>query len=131
MGDLDNDGRTDVVIVSHRTPLAFFRNQTSPGAHSVDFLLEGTRSNRDGIGAIVTVKAGGRVRRGWRFGGGSFQSASDPRLHFGLGQDRIAEVEVHWPSGQIDRFTGIESDRSYRLREGSKTAFPLRAFANP
>ena len=121
VGDLDNDGRTDAVIVSDRTPLAYFHNQTVSGGHFVDFVLEGTRSNRDGIGAVVTVKAGGRARRGWRFGGGSFQSASDPRLHFGLGQDRIDLVEVRWPSGQVDRFVNLESDRRYRLREGAGT----------
>ena len=52
----------------------------------------------------LRVTAGGRHRRAWRYGGGSYQSASDPRLHFGLGQDRIEEVEVRWPSGQVDRF---------------------------
>ena len=129
VGDLDNDGRTDVVIVPHRTPLAFFHNQTNSGSHTVDFLLEGTRSNRDGVGAVVTIKAGGRIRRGWRFGGGSFQSASDPRLHFGLGQDRIDEVEVRWPSGQVDRFANLESDRSYRLREGKETPTVLESLS--
>ena len=118
-GDLDNDGRIDLVSVPQNTPLVFFHNQTASAAgHAVTFLLEGTRSNRDGVGAVVTVTAGGRRRRAWRYGGGSYQSASDPRLHFGLGQDRIDEVEVRWPSGQVDRFENLEVDRCYRLREG-------------
>ena len=98
------------------------------GGHAVAFLLEGTRSNRDGVGAVVTVTAGGRRRRAWRYGGGSYQSASDPRIHFGLGADRIEQVEVRWPSGQVDRFTDLEADRCYRLREGDKAPASSRSF---
>ena len=127
-GDLDNDGRLDLVSVPQNTPLVFFHNQTvSSGGHAVSFLLEGTRSNRDGVGAVVTVTAGGRRRRAWRFGGGSYQSASDSRLHFGLGQDRIDGVEVRWPSGRVDRFAHLDVDRCYRLKEGDAVATPLRS----
>ena len=77
------------------------------------------------MGAVVTVRAGGRRQRAWRFGGGSFQSASDPRVHFGLGQDKIDEIEVRWPSGQVDRFSNVEAGRCYRLREGDKS--PIRS----
>ena len=120
-GDLDNDGRIDLVCVPQNTPLVFFHNQTATTAgHAVSFLLEGTKSNRDGIGAVVTITAGGRRRRAWRYGGGSYQSASDPRLHFGLGQDHVEQLEVRWPSGAVDRFNSdqITPDRCYRLREG-------------
>jgi len=123
-GDLDNDGRIDLVSVPQNTPLVYFHNQTA-GGHAVSFLLEGTKSNRDGVGAAVTITAGGRRRSAWRYGGGSYQSASDPRLHFGLGHDRIDEVEVRWPSGRVDRFAHLEVDRSYRLREGDATPTPL------
>ena len=120
-GDLDNDGRIDLVSVPQNTPLVFFHNRTATTAgHAVSFLLEGTKSNRDGIGAVVTVMAGGRSLRAWRYGGGSYESASDPRVHFGLGQDRALEVEVRWPSGLVDRFKNIASDRCYRLREGDR-----------
>jgi hypothetical protein len=73
VGDLDNDGRPDLVIVSQQSPLAYIHNRTA-GGHSVSLLLEGTRSNRDGVGSLVTIKAGGRARRAWRLGGGSFLS---------------------------------------------------------
>ncbi len=127
-GDLDNDGLIDLVMVPQNVPLVFFRNRgASVAGHYVSFLLEGTRSNRDGVGAVVTVTAGGRRRRAWRYGGGSYQSASDPRLHFGLGRDRVEEVEVHWPSGQVDRFKNVESDRCYRLREGESLRAPREA----
>ncbi len=127
-GDLDNDGRLDLVSVPQNTPLVFFHNQTaSAGGHAVSFLLEGTKSNRDGVGTVVTVTAGGRRRRAWRYGGGSYQSASDSRLHFGLGQDRIDGVEVRWPSGRVARFAHLEVDRCYRLKEGDPMPTPLRS----
>src|SRR5262249_17397464 len=101
-----------------------FHNQSRTG-HAVSLLLEGTRSNRDGIGAVVTVTAAGRQRRAWRSGGGSFESASDPRLHFGLGDDPLEQVAVRWPSGPGDRYAGLEVDRAYKLREGVRDALPL------
>ena len=130
-GDLDNDGRMDLISVSQDMPLAFFHNQTASAGHAVSFVLEGTRSNRDGVGAVVSLRAGGRGRRAYRYGGGSYQSASDARLHFGLGQDRIEEVEVRWPSGQIDRFGHLEADHRYRLKEGNATPMPLRSLTRP
>jgi tetratricopeptide (TPR) repeat protein len=125
--DLDNDGRLDLVILSQNTPLGYFHNQTETGP-AVSFLLEGTRSNRDGIGAVVTVTAGGRQRRSWRYGGGSYQSASDPRVHFGLEQCEIEQVEVRWPSGRIDRYRQVEPGRAYRLREGGAAPQVVRRF---
>jgi tetratricopeptide (TPR) repeat protein len=117
-GDLDNDGRIDVVIVSQDEPVALFHNQTVPG-HFLTLRLEGTTSNRDAVGAVVTVITDGRARVAPRLGGGSYQSAGDPRLHFGLGAARQAErVEVRWPSGRVDRFEKLAVDSGYLLREG-------------
>jgi tetratricopeptide (TPR) repeat protein len=117
-GDLDQDGRIDVAILPQRSPMGYFHNET-PGGHSVAFELEGTRSNRDAIGAVVTLSAAGRRRRAWRTGGGSYQSASSPRIHFGLGDDHIEGVEVRWPSGRLDRYGAVAADQCYRLREGA------------
>jgi enediyne biosynthesis protein E4 len=129
-GDLDNDGRIDLVSISQDVPLVFFHNQTASAAgHAITFHLEGTRSNRDGVGAVITVTAGGRRRRAWRYGGGSYQSASDPRLHFGLGQDRIDEVEVRWPSGRVDRFKDLKVDHCYHWKEGDSTPILIRSFS--
>ena len=85
------------------------------------------------MGARVTVAAGGRTQTAWRFGGGSYQSASDPRLHFGLGDaTRIESVEVHWPgSGQTDRYDGLPADAGYLLREGGGTPSSLPGFPAP
>ena len=93
------------------------------------FRLEGTKSNRDGVGASVTVTAGGRRQVAQRCGGGSYQSANDPRLHFGLADsDRVDSVEVRWPSGQVDRFTDLVADTGYLLREGEPESAPLPGF---
>src|SRR5262249_39218575 len=109
-GDLDNDGRIDIALLSQNSPVAYLRNRT-PAGHSVTLRLEGTTSNRDAVGAHVAVTAGGRRQVAQRSGGGSYLSASDPRLHFGLGgAARIEVVEVTWPSGRIDRYRDLAAD---------------------
>jgi enediyne biosynthesis protein E4 len=128
-GDLDNDGRVDLLIVAQDRPLAFFHNRSGGDGHFVTFRLAGTASNRDGVGARVAVTAGGRRRAALRCGGGSYQSASDPRLHFGLGPcERVESVEVRWPSGLVDRHRDLPADAGYLLREGAATAEPLAGF---
>jgi enediyne biosynthesis protein E4 len=127
-GDLDNDGRRDLLIVSQNSPLAYFHNLTAAG-HCLTLQLEGTVSNRDAIGARVSVTAGARRVMAWRTGGGSYQSASDPRIHIGLGDAAQAEqVEVTWPSGRVDRFGPLAADAGYQLREGAAAAAPLKGF---
>jgi tetratricopeptide (TPR) repeat protein len=121
VGDLDNDGRLDALVLDQNQPLVYLRNRTEPPGHFVRFSLEGTRSNRDAVGARVTITSGGRRRMSERVGGGSYQSASDPRLHFGLGDARqVDSIDVRWPSGQVDHHAGLSADREYRLREGAK-----------
>jgi len=121
IGDLDNDGRLDAVVLNQNEPLVYLHNTTKMPGHFIKFSLIGTQSNRDGVGARVTIACGGRRLMAERTGGGSYQSASDPRLHFGLGTFRqIESVEVRWPSGQVDHHEGLIADREYRLREGAK-----------
>jgi tetratricopeptide (TPR) repeat protein len=128
-GDLDNDGRTDVLILVQNEPLVVLCNQTQRAGHWVTFQLEGTKSNRDGVGSIVRIKAGGRMQVLERFGGGSYQSASDPRLHAGLGNaGRVEEVEVCWPSGRIERWRDLRRDTGYLLREGESATHLLAGF---
>jgi tetratricopeptide (TPR) repeat protein len=129
-GDLDNDGRVDAVILAQNEPVAFFHNQTRAAGRFVTFQLEGTRSNRDGVGARVTVIARGQTQVAQRLGGGSYQSAHDPRLHFGLADsDRVDIVLVRWPSGKIDRWTDVAAGHAYRLREGDPRPEPLAGFS--
>ena len=128
-GDLDNDGRIDAIVQCQNEPLVYLRNKTAGESHWLVLRLEGVRSNRDGIGARVLIEAGGRRQVHHRFGGGSYQSAGDLRLHCGLREcTRVDRLEVRWPSGQVDRYDGLEADRGYLLREGSRAATPLRGF---
>ena len=131
VGDLDNDGRLDVLILSHNQPLAYLHNRTK--ARPVpDAPPGGSRSNRDAVGAKVAVIAGGRRRVAQRVGGGSYQSASDPRLHFGLGgADRVESIEIVWPSGRISRFRDLKADNGYLLVEGALEPSPLIGFPQP
>jgi tetratricopeptide (TPR) repeat protein len=134
-GDLDNDGRVDLVILAQDGPLALFHNSSKSAGrarHFVTLGLEGTSSNRDAVGARVVVRAGGRRQTRQRTGGGSYQSASDPRLHFGLGATtKIEEIEVTWPSGRVDRYHDLAADTGYLIREGRPGAAPLKGFRAP
>jgi enediyne biosynthesis protein E4 len=131
VGDLDNDGRLDVLVTAHDRPLAYFHNQSTRAGHFVTIQLVGTASNRDGVGAKVTLKVGGKRQVAQRVGGSSYQSAQDGRLHFGLGaMRRIEAVEVAWPSGRVDRHFDLEADIGYRLREGDSLPSRLAGFCS-
>jgi tetratricopeptide (TPR) repeat protein len=128
-GDLDNDGRVDFLVMAQDGPLAWFHNRTERPGHFVTFLLEGTRSNRDGVGARVVVETKRERRVAHRVGGGSYLAACDGRIHLGLGASTSVDaVEVLWPSGRRDRWTGLAADAGYRLREGDRSARPLPGF---
>ena len=86
--------------------------------------LVGTQSNRDAIGARVTLRAGTLVQVNEVRGGGSYLSQNDLRVHFGLGdKPEIEAVLVHWPDGVKERFEGVKSDRILKLRQGAGKAF--------
>ena len=127
-GDFDDDGRVDLILVGLDGPMAMLRNRTDPPGHFVSFTLEGATSNRDAVGAVITATLGDRRLRAWRTGGGSYLSASDPRVHFGLDEaTRVDCVEVKWPSGKVDRIESLEANRAYRLREGDTKATIARS----
>ncbi len=132
-GDIDNDGRLDLLFVAEGEPLAYFHNQGSTG-HFITLKLEGAPpgSTRDAVGARVVMTAGGRSQVTQRVGGGSFLSASDDRLHFGLGDATTVEVvEIRWPSGRVDHYTGLTVDRGYLIREGRSQAGLLPGWQRP
>lgn len=129
VGDVDNDGRSDVLILSLNDPVALFHNETPPREHFLALGLEGTTSNRDAVGSKVAVTAAGRTQVAARFGGGSYLSAGDPRLHFGLGSAKVVDrVEVTWPSGKRVIYQNLPADTGYRLREGDPKPERLRGF---
>ena len=131
-GDVDNDGRVDLVLVSENAPLALFRNQTVSSNRFLTLELEGTKSNRDAVGARVVVTVSGQTRVAVRSGGGSYLSSSDHRIHFGLGPAEVVDrVQVIWPSGQRDSHQGVNTNKGYRVREGDPVLRPLPLSVDP
>ena len=119
-GDLFNDGKIDVVVncIDH-TPV-LLRNVNPDKNHWVGIaLVGGPKSPRDAVGATVYVTAGGIRQRGDVMSGGSYESSNDQRLHFGLGQAAtIDAVEVHWPSGSVEKVALPSVDRFFVIEEG-------------
>jgi hypothetical protein len=118
-GDFDNDGDMDVLIMNVNEPPTLLRNEAPPGNHWIKVRLEGTKSNRSAIGARVVVRYGGKVQAQEVLSGCSFLSCNDPRLHFGLGDAKAADIEVHWPSGLVERIHSAAANQLLTLREGS------------
>jgi hypothetical protein len=111
-GDLNNDGSIDAVMTVLGGPIQVFMNRGS-GGHWLTITLRGTRSNRDGLGARVQVN--GQTR--FATTAGSYESASDRRLHFGLGAAKAAKVEISWPSGAHQVLNDVAADQFLEVRE--------------
>jgi hypothetical protein len=121
-GDLDNDGRVDLLIANNGMAPALLRNESGAGNHWLGVTLEGRGCSREAVGAMVTWSAGGVRRQRLKTGGGSYLSSHDPRLVFGLGRAaRVDWVEVKWPapSGRVERFSDLPIDRYMTLVEGT------------
>ncbi len=117
-GDYDNDGRIDAVVVNMDDTLTLLHNTTRNANHWLTVRTTGARSNRDGIGARVRLRAGGRDLVREVKTSGSFASSSDPRIHFGLGAaGRIESLEVKWPSGAKQTFTDVPVDQIVLVHE--------------
>lgn len=120
IGDLWNDGRLEAVVNNMNQQPMLLVNVAKNSNHWLGVRLVGTRSNRDGINARVTVVAGGRKWVDEVRSGSSFDSSNDLRLHFGLGQlTQVDRIEVRWPAGPTEIFAGGQVDRFLTLREGS------------
>ena len=111
--DINNDGKVDVVTTVLGGPPEVFMNRETSTNHWITICLEGTRSNRDGLGA--RIKVNGQVR--FTTTSGSYLSASDKRQHFGLGRATQANIEIVWPSGIHQRLDHVEVDRILRVQE--------------
>jgi enediyne biosynthesis protein E4 len=111
-GDYDDDGRTDAVVVNMDEGVALLHNTTRNGHHWLTVRTVGSRSNRDGIGAWIRLRAGGREQVREVRTSGSFASANDPRAHFGLGTAaKVDLLEVRWPGGAKQSFSEVPIDR--------------------
>jgi enediyne biosynthesis protein E4 len=118
-GDINNDGKLDVVVFNANAPPSVFLNETTNSNHRVLFRLIGTKSNRLAIGARVRVTTSQMTQIDEVRGGGSYNSTNDTRLHFGLGSEAtINKLEVFWPSGLRQEFSEIRADAIYEIKEG-------------
>jgi hypothetical protein len=119
VADYDNDGDLDILVSNNGQPAQLLRNDGGNKYHWLEIFLVGTKSNRDGVGARVKVVAGDLTQYDQRKGGMSFQSAQDPRLHFGLGKrETIDSIEIQWPSGMQTKLSNIKADQIVTLKEG-------------
>jgi hypothetical protein len=119
-GDLFNNGKVDVVINNMDGVPVLLRNVNPDDHHWVEMkLIGGPKSPRDAVGSTVYLTAGGIRRRQDVLSGGSYLSSNDMRVHFGLGDlDKVDQVEIHWPSGAVEKLTLPSVDRIYSIAEG-------------
>lgn len=118
VGDFNNDGYPDAGFVSLLDPPVLLQNAANMGNHWLGVHLRGTESNRDAIGArIVLSRGAGRITR-WVTGGGSFLSAHDYRVVFGLGRNaERSSLEIFWPNGLVQKVAGLSPDRYHEIEE--------------
>ncbi|HZT37397.1 MAG TPA: CRTAC1 family protein [Bryobacteraceae bacterium] len=117
-GDFDNDGDIDVVVNCVNDVPQLLRCDSTLKNRWIKIKCLGTKSNRSGIGARIYCVAGARRQMDEVRSGGSYISQNDLRVHFGLGQADRADVEVHWPSGIVDKLPGLACNRIYTVVEG-------------
>jgi hypothetical protein len=120
LGDLDNDGRTDIVLNPMNEPVVLLRNRHESGHHWLGVGLVG-RPYRDAVGSRLELEVGGETLVRAVKGGGSYLSSNDRRVVFGLGsRDRVGRLTVRWPSGKTQTWDGLSVDCYWKLTEGEE-----------
>ena len=123
--DFDNDGNPDLVVANNNDPPLLLHNSGAGGQHFITLRLVGVKSNRDAMGARVTLRAGPLRAIREVAGGGSYLSQSDLRLHFGLGERTIVDsIDIAWPSGSKQIIRNLAADQFYKIEEEEDRAFP-------
>ena len=121
VADLNGDGRLDVVVTALSAPAEVWLNDSPGASHWIEFALEGSKSNRDGIGSRIKVVAGGVTQYGQVCFAAGYGSSSGTPTHLGLGGSKTAElVEIRWPSGTIQELRDVAADRIVKVREPLK-----------
>jgi enediyne biosynthesis protein E4 len=119
--DIDNDGYLDVLVTTNNGPAYLFKNEGEDKANAIRIKTVGTRSNRDGIGAVVRVHAANGPQWKTVHSGSSYCSQSELTLTFGLAKASEADlVEIEWPSGQRDSLKKLKANATYTVQEGGK-----------
>jgi hypothetical protein len=121
VGDLDNDGKLDVLVANNGEAPLLLQNRAGAGNHWLGLSLRGEKCNRDAIGSRITWSAGGVERTRLKNNGGSYLSSHDPREVLGIGTAaKMDWVEIHWaqPGGRVERFTDLPLDRYITIAEG-------------
>ena len=130
--DIDNDGFLDVLVTTNAGPAFLFHNEGGTN-HSLRLKLVGTKSNRDGIGAVVHVTSGNNQDKQWKMlrSGSSYLSQSELVLTFGLGaQTKADTIEIQWPSGQVDKLLNVNAGQTVTVEEG-KGVVASRPYSRP
>jgi enediyne biosynthesis protein E4 len=118
-GDFDRDGDLDILLTTNNGPAYLYRNDQLAGNRSIRFRLIGTKSNRDAIGAVVRIFYNGQSQSRMVKGGSSYLSQSELPVTFGLGKrDKVARVQIEWPSGAKEEFKDLDAHRAYQALEG-------------
>jgi hypothetical protein len=118
-GDLNNDGKVDVVVSAIGSSAELLYNRSTGGNHWIAIETVGVKSNRDGIGTRIKLTGrSGLVQYNAVTTAGSYASSSDKRAHFGLGRDSLVkEIELRWPSGTLQVLRNIKADQILKVKE--------------
>jgi enediyne biosynthesis protein E4 len=118
VGDFNHDGKLDLVVTALSSPAAIWMNDSPGGNHWLELALEGTKSNRGGIGSRIKITAGGKVQFNEMTTACGYASSSVGPVHFGLGDAKAAdEVEIRWPSGTVQMLKNVAADQVLRVKE--------------
>jgi enediyne biosynthesis protein E4 len=117
-GDFDRDGDLDILLTTNNGPAFLYRNDQTAGKRSIRFRLEGTKSNRDAMGAVVKIFYNGQMQSRTVRGGSSYLSQSELPVTFGVGKrDQIDRATIDWPSGRNEEFKNLGAGKTYQCIE--------------
>ena len=118
-GDFDNDGDLDILIMNMNEPPSLLRNDVRGDNTWLKIFLIGTKSNRSAIGSRVVANYGKKKQAKTVTAQNSFYSSSDRRLHFGLGDAELADIEIFWPNGAVEKYHSLPANHLVTIKEGT------------